>query len=209
MNREKLKTAEAFFLGRYPGGFANPEMLEMGKKHSMDKLVALAQDSFSPANFANAADVITTLGKLVSRSTMISLFEKPKFRDLLGMLSEAERDALAGALGEQLHGDQSRGFTEMVRILAGYKLAKWPLVTVALTYYRPHQEVFVKPTTTKDVIQFFQLDGLRYSPTPSYEFYAAYRDVINQMKQAVDSSLQVENAAFCAFLMMAMEIMKQ
>ncbi len=209
MDFTKLKAAEEYFLGRYPGGFSNPEMLEMGKKHSMTKLVALAQDSFSPDGFADPAAIIAVMGKLVSRSTLISLFEKPKFRDMAAMLDDGEKLALSEALREQLHGDQARGFTDMVRLLASYKLAKWPLATVVLNYYRPQQEVFVKPTTTKDVIQFFQLEGLHYSPTPSYEFYAGYRNAINQMKQTVDISLQVENAAFCAFLMMAMEMMKK
>jgi hypothetical protein len=66
-------------------------------------------------------------------------------------------------------------------------------------------EVLVKPTTAKGVIEYFELEGLKYSSHPTFEFYRAYREQINQIKKEVDASLQFDNAAFCGFLMMSLE----
>ncbi len=48
MNNAKLKAAEAEFMERYPGGFSNPRMLEIAKKHKVEKMKQMAQDSFAP-----------------------------------------------------------------------------------------------------------------------------------------------------------------
>ncbi|HPW40124.1 MAG TPA: hypothetical protein PLW98_01255 [Bacillota bacterium] len=90
-------------------------------------------------------------------------------------------------------------------MLNEYKLAKWTLLTACPVYYRPGVEVFIKPTTVKGVIEYFELEGLKYSPKPTFEFYKAYRKRINQIKKEVDASLQVDNGAFCGFLMMSLE----
>ncbi|HNU79482.1 MAG TPA: hypothetical protein PKG58_01920 [Bacillota bacterium] len=93
----------------------------------------------------------------------------------------------------------------MCDLLNEYKLAKWTLLTACPVYYRPGVEVFIKPTTVKGVIEYFELEGLKYSPKPTFEFYKAYRKRINQIKKEVDASLQVDNGAFCGFLMMSLE----
>jgi hypothetical protein len=133
------------------------------------------------------------------------VFEKPKFRDLLRSLSFKERAELAEGLKNSLHGDQMKGFGQMISVLGQYKLAKWTLLTVCLVYFRPETEVFIKPTTVKNVISYFELEDLKYSPKASYDFYDAYRKEINKMKSLVDERLQVDNAAFSGFLMMSLE----
>jgi len=137
---------------------------------------------------------------------MVSVFEKPKFRDLVKAISPGERALLSQGLREFLHGDQASGFGLMTGLLEEYKLAKWPLLTVCPVYYRPDVEVFIKPTTVKSVIEYFELEGLKYSPKPTYDFYRAYREQINRIKKEVDTSLQIDNTAFCGFLMMSLEI---
>lgn len=205
MNQTKLKEAEEIFLRRFPGGFSHPQMLALTKKHKVEKMKQLAQDSFGVARFADAGSIIESMGKVVSQSTLISLFEKPRFRDLLKVLSDSEKQHLAHGLQEFLHGDQEFGLGLMTGLLQEYKLAKWPLVTVYPIYYRPDTEVFIKPTTVKGIIEYFELTGLQYQPTPNFTFYRAFREQILQMKQAVHTSLQVDNAAFCGFLMMTLE----
>ena len=59
----------------------------------------------------------------------------------------------------------------------------------------------MKPNTTKRVIRYLELDDLVYKPRPSWEFYARYRDTINEMKSMVNPSLSANNAAFTGFLM--------
>lgn len=205
MNRTKLKEAEEKFFMRYPGGFSNPLMLEIAKKHKVEKMNKLAQESFSIEQFESPGKIVDSMRKIVSQSSMVSLFEKPKFRDLVQTMSDNEKERLSLGLKEILHGDQKFGFELTQSLLGEYKLAKWPLLTVCPVYYRPNVEVFIKPTTVKWIIEYFELEGLKYNSKPSFEFYYAYREQINQLKKEVDASLQVDNAAFCGFLMFSME----
>ena len=96
----------------------------------------------------------------------------------------------------------------MTEALAPWKLAIWSLLTVIPNYYRPTQEVFVKPTTAKGVIDYFELKGLDYSPRPSWAFYKGFREAVDTMKPLVDPSLSPSNAAFLGFLMMSFNAAK-
>lgn len=205
MNGIKLKEAEERFFMRYPGGFSDPRMIEIVKKHKIEKMRKLAQDSFSFEQFERPGNIVESMLKVVSRSSMISVFEKPKFKDLVNFLNDDEKERLSTGLREFLHGNQEFGFMLMSELLSEYKLGKWSLMTICQVYFNPGVEVFIKPTTTKGIIQYFELEGLKYDPKPTYKFYEAYREQINSMKRAVNVTLQDDNAAFCGFLMMAME----
>jgi hypothetical protein len=204
MNLEKLKQAEVSFMDRYPGGFTHPEMVEIGKKHKMDKLVSFAQESFAKPQFQDPVVLIDNLVKLTTRSSMVSVFEKPKFRDYIYSLSDMDRERLSTAVKQRLHGNEQKGFEGICSVLAPGKLNKWSLVSVVAAYYRPNDEVFVKPTTAKGVVAHFELEGLKYHSTPSWEFYTQYRDAIMTMKTHVDPNLSLFNAAFSGFLMMSL-----
>ncbi len=203
MNYKKLVQAEAQFLQMYPGGFADPELQEVGKKHRLDKMNAMARDVLAKKQFKQPHQLLDNLIKLVSRSSMVSLFEKPKFRDVMNSLPEDERDAFVQAYRKLIHGNQQKGLEEAVEILARYKLAKWSLLTIGLIYYRPDDEVFVKPTTAKKINEGLEL-GLTYKPRPSWEFYDGYRSAILEIKERVHPSLAVNNAALTGFLMMTL-----
>ncbi len=205
MNLQRLKAAEAFFLKQYPGGFLHPEMVALGKKHKMDKMVDFAQEAFAKRAFRDTTTLLENIVATVSRSSMISLFEKPKFRDAVRAMDSKAVNQLTGGLKDLLHGNQERGLNHMVSALAPFKLAKWSLVTIIPNYYAPNDEVFVKPTTAKGVIEFFQLEGLHYTPTPNWPFYTAYREAIHTMRTAVHDELAPSNAAFSGFLMMSMK----
>ena len=206
MNLEKLRDAEAVFLHRYPGGFDNEEMLQIGKKHNVGKLADYASIALAKPKFGNQGAVLDDIVKIVSRSSMVSMFEKPKFRDYVNGMNRDDRAYLANGFKRLLHGKQDQGFADIVDVLSEAKLAKWSLLTICLLYYRPEQEVFVKPTTTKNVIRQFELQDLIYNPRPSWAFYAAYREIIHDMKAKVDSSLSPNNAAFTGFLMMTTSV---
>jgi hypothetical protein len=205
MNLNKLKQAEQRFLERYPGGFENPDMLEIAKKHKVDKMTAFAHECFARGSFKNPALVVENMSRLVSRASVISLFEKPKFRDFALSLPSDLKLFLTFALEELLHGKEEKGFDSLMEILKQGKLGHWPVMTVFQIYYRPRSEVFIKPTTTRWVIQQFELNDLHYNPAPSWSFYQAYRSVINDMKSRVDPSLSPSNLAFTGFLMLSME----
>ncbi|MCO7222850.1 hypothetical protein [Pleionea sp. CnH1-48] len=202
MNTTKLQQAEHEFLHRYPGGFLHPDMQAIGKKHKMDAMIAFANDHFKKSHFRQPQDIAENMIKMISRSSMVSMFEKPKFRDFVHSLNDKETRKLSNALKNQLHGDQKKGFNDLLTLLQGQKLAKWSLTTIIPNYFYPNEEVFVKPTTAKNVIAHFELQGLEYKPAPSWDFYQKYKQAIHTMKQKVDSTLTSTNAAFCGFLMM-------
>lgn len=205
LNRRKLLQAEADFLARFPDGFADPEMEVIGKKHRMDKMAALASESFSKKACKDVETTAANMVKIVSRSSMVSMFEKPKFRDFVNSLSQDEKAFLVHGLSQFIHGKQQLGFEALVDILKTGKLAKWSLVTIIPTYYAPDTEVFVKPTTAKGVISHFEVPDLVYKPAPTWAFYTAYRQLITVAKGEVSASLSPSNAAFSGFLMMAMK----
>ena len=204
MNLKKLKQAEEVFLNRYPGGFENPEMMEVGKKHKMDKMIAFVQEGFARRNFKLPDLIVDNMTKVVSRSSMVSLFEKPKFRDYANSLPPKSKQLFTSGLEEILHGKEQQGFETMLDVLKSGKLAKWSLMTICQAYFRPEFDVFIKPTTAKGAIEYFEMKDLQYKPTPTWAFYDAYRSAINEMKSKVDASLSPSNAAFSGFLMMTM-----
>jgi hypothetical protein len=203
MNLERLMRAQEAFLYRYPGGFDNPEIIATRvRKHQPDKMMALAQKSFSRENFSHPERIVQNMIKMISRSSIISVFEKPRFRDFANGLNPQEREFLSGGLKELLHGNEQTGFEMILNFLKSEKLAKWSLMTVCQTYFHPQRDVFVKPTTVKGVIEYFELENLQYRPTPSWAFYEAYRSAFLDMKSRVDKSLSPTNAAFSGFLWM-------
>ncbi|WED29733.1 hypothetical protein L3V77_20190 [Vibrio sp. DW001] len=202
MNKLRLKAAERDFLLQFPQGFSDPEMAKIAKKHRVPQMIEQCQGLFSAESFSKPQLIAENMIKVISRSSMVSLFEKPKLRDWVKGMTHDERESYAYALKDMLHGDQEYGFNIMGDLLRPARLAKWSLMTIIPNYYAPLDEVFVKPTTAKGVIKYFELKDLEYKPTPSYEFYVKYRSQIIEMRGLVDDSLKPNNAAFCGFLMM-------
>ena len=202
MNIKKLHEAEALFLASYPDGFADDALQQVRKKHNVDKLVDFAHAHLQEEHFNQTAQVLSDIVKIISRSSMISMFEKPKFRDFVNGMNRDDRAFLARGFLRLLHGPQEQGFTDVVDVLLEAKLAKWSLVTICSMYLHPTEDVFVKPTTTKNVIRQFELEHLVYRPQPSWAFYRDYRTAIELMKAEVSPSLSPNNAAFTGFLMM-------
>jgi hypothetical protein len=204
MNIDKLKQAEANFFAHYPGGFHDPELADIGKKHNIARMTEISHELLHKQAFVNVGPVLDGVIKVTSRSSMVSMFEKPKFRDYVNSLNSDTRVRLAKGYKAMLHGKQEKGFSEVLEILVEGKIAKWSLMTICPFYYRPDQEVFVKPTTAKKVIEHLELENLEYKPQPSWEFYSEFRRQVQLMKQQVDPNLAVNNAAFTGFLMMTL-----
>ena len=205
MNRAKLTQLESYFLAQYPLGFADPEMAAVGKKHNVAKLVERAQEAFRKARFADSNAIIDSMIDIVGKSSMVSMFEKPKYRDALRAMSPNEKVRIADALRKQLHGNKEKGFNEMLDCLSDYKLAKWSLISIIPFYFNPQESVFVKPTTAKKIIAFLEIEGLVYKPRPSWEFYQEFAQNIEMVKREVSPSLSPNNAALTGFMMMAIE----
>jgi hypothetical protein len=204
MNLGKLKQAEEVFLQRYPAGFDNPEIIAIRKKkHNVDKMIAFAQESFAKRNFKLPDQIVRNMIKVVSRSSVISVFEKPRFRDFAEAFSSEDRKWLSDALEELLHGKEQPGFETVLDMLISGKVAKWSLMTICQTYFHPQRDVLVKPTTVKGIIEYFELNNLQYKPTPTWVFYDAYRSTLHEMKSKVDKSLSPSNVAFSWFLLLS------
>lgn len=205
MNINKLKEAEALFLQRYPGGFEDPAMHSIKKRHPVDKLITFARDTLVRKNCDQPELVVDAVLTIVASSSMVSRFEKPPFRDFIGSLTGDDKRAFATAVEQRLHGRKQRGFEEMLDILSRHKLAKWSLISAVPFYYQPDREVFVKPTTAKGIVAHFEVQHLQYDPTPTWEFYRGYRDLVTNIRQRVSPSLSPNNAALTGFLMMSMK----
>lgn len=203
MNRKVLKQAEKAFLKRYPGGFRHPEMEKIKKKHKGDQLNALAREQFAKAAFSDPEAITQGITKLVSRSTLVSMFEKPKFRRLMDSLGPADTERCADILGALLHGKEKGGFEAWVDFLGEAGLAKWTLATVVQSHFRPTKDVFVKPTTAKLIIDKLELD-MRYDAKPTWAFYRQFRKTLGELKTQVSEDLSPSNAAFSGFLMVSL-----
>ena len=205
MNINKLKDVEAEFLFQYPTGFQDAKFFPTMKKFDPLKLETFTKENLKKENFSNPNLVIDAFFQIIQKSVLVSLFDKLKFRDMKDSLTSYERDMLSIELYELLHGNQKNGFEGTIEFLSQYSLAKWTIISVVLYYNNRQKEYFIKPTTTKNVIKYFEIKDLIYKPTPSLEFYDSYKKVLNEMKKNVHKSLSPDNAAFTGFLRIVME----
>ena len=204
MNRDKLREAEAGFLQLYPAGFADPALQAIRKKHNVGKLVEFAQHNISRANCNRSNFIADTMLTIVSRSSMVSRFEKPPFKNFLNALPSPEKKALARALENRLFGRRQKGFEEILGMLAHHKIAKWSVISAVPFYFSPRREVFVKPTTAKGILAALEVEDLHYQPTPSWQFYRGYQRLLVDIRKQVNPSLSPTNAALSGFLMMSL-----
>lgn len=199
MNLQKLKELEEDFFEYYPNGFEDEELLKIRKKFKSEKFTQEVQELFKKENFSQPVIICDNFSKIVSKSPLISLFEKPKLKDAIKSMGIYQKDMLSIALYEMLYGDFKDGFEDLVEILASYNLAKWSLVTLIPYYFSRKEHFFIKPTTTKEIIKYLEITNVTYKPTPTYEFYEAYKKILDELKANVDESLGFDNAGFTGF----------
>ncbi|MGD1821796.1 MAG: hypothetical protein ACPKM0_03410 [Pleomorphochaeta sp.] len=201
MNKNKVLEAEREFLSLYPRGFDSVEMQQIKKKHNTQKLHEYYLNAFNKTNFDNIDKIIEEMIKVVQKSSMVSLFEKPKFRDYLRSLSYDDKELLVEGLYSLLFENQEIGFNQMLFVLQDGKLAKWTIISTFLYYSAPSTEVFLKPTTVKEIIRILEIDSLTYNPKPSYKFYVEFRKIINEIKTLWGNKLGNDNAGITGVLM--------
>ena len=90
----EMMVEEALFLQMYPKGFEDEGLREVSKKHNVVKLSEFAATALAKKRFAMPGAVLDDIVKIVTRSSMISMFEKPRFRDYVTGLSRSDRDYL-------------------------------------------------------------------------------------------------------------------
>ena len=214
MNINKLKDIESEFLDRYPKGFEDAAFFPTMKNFKPQKLEEFAKDALKKENFSlcshslrdNPNLIVEGFFKTVQKSVMVSLFDKLKLRDMIASLNSYEKDMLSIELYELLYGNKKDGFEGLVEFLNQYNLAKWTIISVVPYSMKRESEYFIKPTTTKNIIKYFELKDLIYKPKPTFEFYENYTKALNEMKSKVDKSLRGDNAAFTGFLKVGIEM---
>lgn len=203
MNIEKLKQLETEFLERHPEGFNTPHFHKIGKKHRVDKHTAYLNDVLTEEFLAKGSSVYKDVAKVVLSSSLVSVFEKMRFRDMSAELTTSEQTRYVLGVKELLYGHEKSGFYTLYALLKEHKLAKWPIITVYRVYKNPKKDVFMKPTVVKKVIKHLELN-MKYDSDPSYTLYRKYRTAINKMKKEVALSLRKDNLSFTAFLMLSL-----
>lgn len=206
MNLEKLKDIESEFLEQYPKGFNDAHFFPTMKKFKPEKLESFAKEVFAKENFQNPNFIADGFFKVVQKSVMVSLFDKLKLKDVIISLNSYEKDMLSIELYELIYGNKKNGFEGLVDFLSEYNLAKWTIISIVPYCIHRQKEYFIKPTTTKKIIRYFELENLIYKAKPSFEFYKNYTKVLDTMKATVDKSITFDNAAFTGFLKIGIEM---
>lgn len=205
MNIEKLKQLEAEFLRRYPLGFEDPELMAVAKKHKVEEMKNYVHAHFSKDSFNDPSAISRAFTKLIEKSSLVSTFEKVKYKNAVKLFNQDDIEMLSNALWDILYGDQRKGFNQLVLLLATFDLAKWPILTVLGLYYNGDYEVLVKPTTVKSVLNYLEIMDFKYTSKPNYDFYLQYRTLINDLKEKTGKSIATDNGAYCGFLMITIE----
>lgn len=209
MDIEKLKILESEFLDRYPKGFQDEHFFPTMKKFKPQKLEEFAKEALKKENFTDPNLIVEGFFKTIQKSVMVSLFDKLKLKDALATLNSYEKDMLSIEIYELLYGDKKNGFEGLVEFLAEYRVAKWTIVTIVPYSMSRQSEYFIKPTTTKNIINYFGFKDVVYRPKPSFEFYENYTKHLDEMKLELDSSLTFDNAAYTGFFKIAIEMCKE
>ncbi len=174
------------------------------KRHNVDKLSEFTKQQLTRTRLNQPVGACEDFLKIISRSSMVSRFEKPGFREFIESLNSKDKARFASAFEDRLYGrNKRRGFEKICEMLAYYKLAKWSVVSAIPFYFAPTREVFVKPTTAKGIIRYLEVEDLEYRPKPTWEFYQGYRRLITDAKRHLAKSITPNNAAVTGFLMMS------
>ncbi|MFY9075176.1 hypothetical protein CRU99_10770 [Malaciobacter mytili] len=206
MNIEKLKDLQEEFLEVYPKAFEDEKLLPIMKKFNPCKLEELSKEAFSKQKFSTPEIICEDFLKIIFKSVVISLYDKLKLRDAIKAMNIYEKDMFSIALYDLLYKNKKQGMNDLVEILAPHKLAKWTIISIIPYYLNRQKEYFIKPTTTKSIIEYLEIENLVYKPKPSYEFYVNYKKVLDTLKPTVNKALKKDNVCFTAFIRMGIEI---
>lgn len=201
---------DKMFLQIFPLGLNDDHFTQLAKKHkSSDKILEMVKqidlkqfDSDSPTVIRQN---IATITKLVTKSTMISTFEKLAFKNY--MQNASYHALFLKSLKELIMHNNEDQFNDFVDVLSLQKneynanIAKWPIISFFLLYFNPNQEVLVKPTTIKKLAHFLNYE-IDYKPLPNFHTYALIRDMVMAYKRqskicAEQNNITVQAIMYC------------
>ncbi len=149
MNVQKLRQLEKEFLYVYPKGFESETLEGVKKKHKLLKTSEFFKMACSKESIESGLDSIDDIIMAVTKSSMVSVFEKIKFKDMIQSICKEEKFEFLDALYENIYGVEEERFKALVSLLSKYNMAKWPIVTCFRAYLNIQYDVFMKPTTVK------------------------------------------------------------
>ncbi|XPV53703.1 MAG: hypothetical protein ACNI3H_01090 [Halarcobacter ebronensis] len=106
MNIEKLKDLEAEFFEEYPKAFEDERLLKLMKKFNPSKLEELSKQYFHKDNFSQPEIVCENFIKIVSKSVVVSFYDKMKLKDAIKDMGMYQKDMFSIALYDLLHGNK-------------------------------------------------------------------------------------------------------
>ncbi len=204
MNLEKLKECEERFFEYYKDGFEDEKLAKTNKLFNTQKFHTLAKDSFALENFSNIEKITEDFFNILLKSPLISFYEGDLLKNALKNFTIFEKDMLSIYLQDLLYGSFEDSFDDFVELLASKNLAKWHILALIPYYFAPDKNYFLKPSTTRNIIKYFELKDIKYSSKPSFEFYKNYTKSLDIMKNSVNPKLRDDNAKFTGFLRITM-----
>lgn len=205
MNIEKLKECEYRFYDYYKDGFNDEKLVKTVKLFNTIKFNEMAKKSFAIENFSNIEIVTEGFFTILLKSPLVSFYEGDTLRKALKSFTNFEKEMLSIYLQDILYGNLKNSFDDFIELMATKNLAKWHIITLIPYYFLPNENYFLKPTTTKNIIKYFELENLKYSSKPTFKFYKEYIKMLEKMKKVVKKELVDDNAKFTGFLRMTME----
>jgi len=169
------------FLRYYPGGFKDPDYLELERAYKWlahERWVqSLAEPQFRSAIKAgDFGEIAERAVAIESRTNLLFSFEKMALRDAVKAAAGAQ--AFAIGLFELLHGSAplNERFDGWCQVLAGLprrqtRVLTWPLATVFGFIAQPRVHFFLKPMVTRRAAQSYGYE-LPYQSRPDWNTYA-------------------------------------
>ncbi len=185
------------FLEIYPDGFEDIRYMEKAWKHDDSKIVEFFQKlDAQQFDESNPHALAEKFGKIISKSTMVSTFEKISLRNYLSFFEG--HGAFIMAIKHLIENYNEQNFDTLVDVLSRYKdqgntnAAKWPVMSF-FTYYgvKSHECYPVKPTTVKQVAQLLDVD-IGYKARPNFETYEKINDMYRDFRQKTPLLLKYE-----------------
>ncbi|MDH6603602.1 hypothetical protein OKW23_000742 [Bacilli bacterium PM5-9] len=200
------------FLLKYPNGLNDQAFIDLSKKHkSSYKILEIVKNEIDLESFVledtyHINKNISLIIKIVTRSSMISVFEKVAFKHYLE--DSKIHSIFLNALYHMLKDFNEDTMNEFVYVLnmrkveINRKVATWPLITFFLIYFDEYNEVFIKPTTIKRLAKLLECD-IKYESMPNYMTYQNVKKMVLEYKKQSklvknENNLNVQAIMYCA-----------
>ncbi len=170
------------FLGFYPGGFQDPDYLELERSykesaHQAFDAVLGRRDFRRLIEAERFTEIAGHAVRIESRTNLLFSFEKMALRDAVRTPAGAETFALG--LDRLLHGRGTleRRFESWIDAVGRLpriqtRVLTWPVLTVFPFLAQPDVHIFLKPLTTRKAATAYGYDFV-YTSKPAWPTYAS------------------------------------